>query len=119
MTALDLLRLVVVALALFTGGAIVAVLAFYLRQTWRRGRAPGAILARHVCEVSTGALFLIVGNGIAIYTQLGGPELIPRTGRLWLYLVGMLLLLSGVIEVGRLQRLRRAREPAGRHRPRP
>lgn len=119
MTSPDVLRTVVAGLAALTAGSTLFVLLLYLRQTWRLGRRPGAILARHVAEVSAGATCLIIGNGVAIYESIGATTG-PPPWRLTLYLVGMLLLLSGVIEVGRLQRdrRRRAREPAGRHRPR-
>lgn len=111
---IDTLRWIVSGLAVLTTGAALTVAAPYLVATWRNGRqAPGRILARHVVEVSVGTAGLAAGQGIASYSLLGGVELIPVTARLILFVVSLLLLLVGVLEVGAHQR-RRADRAADR-----
>jgi hypothetical protein len=114
-----LLRSLIGALALFTAGATTVLAARYLRATWRNGRrAPGRILARHVTEVAAGTDLLVIGFAWAMRAQLYGTRIDPSLGttiRLWMYLVGMVLLLAGVLDVGRYQRrMRRARVEAAR-----
>lgn len=113
MTGDVLLRVLIGSLALFTAGAVTVLAARYLQATWRNGRtAPGRILARHVVEVSAGTDLLVLGFAWAMRVQLYGTTIPPELGvtiRLWFYLVGMVLLLAGVLDIGRYQRLQRAR----------
>lgn len=118
--SLTMLRWVVATLACLTAGGTLAVMVRYLVATWRNNRkAPGRILARHVVEVSAGTSGLVIGYAIAIYSQLGGPEILPPGGRLLLYMFAMILLLAGVFDVGRYQRKRfqsaRSEPGTGRH----
>ena len=100
------LRLAIAVLAMLVVGSALVLAARYLLAAWRLGKAPGRILARHVVEVATGASGLALGYGTAVVVPLGGFELIPTTGRLWLYLVSMILLLTGIAEVSAYQRAR-------------
>lgn len=102
MSSTDLLRIVIPALACVVAGATVVVFARYTRQWWR-APAAGRATPRHVAEVSLGALGLVVGNGYAIYATVGEPGG-PPLSRLLLYLVSLLLLLVGVVDVGYLHR---------------
>lgn len=109
----DVLRFTVAALACLVAGST-AVIAFrYIAAAYRLGRAPGRILARHVAEVSAGTCGLVLGYAMAVYQQLGGWVPLGVVGRLWLYLVSMILLLVGVIEVGNHRR--REDRQSGRH----
>jgi hypothetical protein len=102
------LRITIGALALFTAGAVTVIAARYLVATWRNDRtAPGRILARHVAEVSLGTDLLVIGFAWAMRAQLYGSRIPAEVGitiRLWMYLVGMTLLLAGVLDIGRYQR---------------
>lgn len=110
MTA-DVLRGAVAVLAMLVVGSALVLAGRYLLAAYRLGRAPGRILARHVVEVALGTSGLALGYGIAVAVPLGGIELISATGRLWLYLVSMLLLLTGIAEVSSYQRTRARRYP--------
>jgi hypothetical protein len=104
LTEPDLLRVVVAALACLVAGATAVTAVRYIAASIRNRRAPGAILARHVAEVSIGTFGLVTGYALAVYAQLGGYELVDADGRLWIYLVSMLMLLIGVVEVGNYRR---------------
>jgi hypothetical protein len=112
-----LLRSAIGFLALFTAGAVTVIAGRYLRATWKNNRkAPGRILARHVTQVSIGVDLLVIGFAWAMRVQLYGTQIDPQLGttiRLWFYLVGMVLLLAGVLDIGRYQRrMRRSRVEA-------
>lgn len=117
MDTITALRWVVITLAMLTAGGALTVMVRYLVAAWRNGRkTPGRILARHVVEVSAGTSGLVIGYAIAIYAQLGGPELLGPGARLTVYLASMLLLLVGVFEVGHYQRKRSHSDAGtGRH----
>lgn len=102
----DILRLIVAILALFVAGSSAVTAVRYIWSAWKLGRAPGRILARHVAEVSAGTTGLVVGYASAIGEQLGARVSIPADARLWIYLVSMVLLLIGLVEVGTYQRVR-------------
>lgn len=107
----DVLRLTVGTLAMLVAGASIVTAVRYIRSAWRLGRTPGRILARHVAEVSLGTTGLVIGYAAAVVEQLGREVTLTAELRLWLYLVSMLLLLIGVVEVGYYQRTRARTHP--------
>jgi len=108
----DVLRVAVAILAVFVAGSTATITARYLRASWRLGRSPGRILARHVAEVAAGTTGLVTGYALAVLDQLNTTvTLVGPTGRLWIYLVSMVLLLVGVVEVGTYQRSRARSHP--------
>lgn len=107
----DVLRLVVAILAVFVAGCTATITVRYLRASWRLGRSPGRILARHVAEVAAGTTGLVSGYAAAVAEQLGRDVWFDADIRLWLYLVSMTLLLAGVVEVGTYQRARARSHP--------
>ncbi|WP_295819219.1 hypothetical protein [uncultured Deinococcus sp.] len=104
----NLLRYVVPSLAAVVSGALIVVLVTYARATVQLGRAPGALLLRHVVEVSAGTLGLVATAGAGVYDSIPGVDLAwpDLNTRLWLYLISMVLLLAAMVEVGNLQRQR-------------
>lgn len=102
----DVLRLLVAVLAVTVAGAALVTAARYGWAAIRLGRTPGRILARHVAEVALGTTGLVIGYAAAIGGDLGGQVLIPPLARQWMYLVSMLLLLVGLVEVAVYQTVR-------------
>lgn len=109
---IDVLRLTVGTLAVFVAGSSLVTAVRYFRASIRLGRSPGRILARHVGEVALGVTGLSVGYASAIGDQLGAEVSIPADARLWIYLVSMVLLLIGLVEIGTYQRARARAHPA-------
>lgn len=98
--------------ALFVAGLVTVTAARYLWAAWRnKGTAPGRILARHVAELALGNDLLVIGFAWAMRAQLYGTRINPELGitiRLWFYLIGMVLIAGGMLDVGRYQRKVRA-----------
>lgn len=112
MILVDVLRLAVIVLAVALVGSALSIAARYLLASWRLGRSPGRILARHVAEVALGVSGLAGGFAIALYDQLSGTAILSPTERLVIYLLSMILLIVGVVEVARYQQVRARNYPA-------
>ena len=102
MTA-DVFRLLVAGFGCIAIGSIAVVLVNYARA-WARAPRRGRALPRHVAEVSLGALGLIVGYGWIVYQRVGRETTLHWTSIL--FLAALLVLVIGVVDVGRLQNRR-------------
>lgn len=107
----EVLRLTVVILAALVVGSALMTAGRYLRAAIRLGHCPGRILARHVVEVALGTAGLAGGYAWAVYEGLALNLVGPPAVRLWLYVASMVLLLVGVLEIGRHQRNRTRDQP--------
>lgn len=107
----EVLRFAVVVLAMLVVGSTLVIAARYTRSALRLGRSPGRILAQHVALVAFGTSGLAGGYAWGVYEGLARETSGPPAVRLWLYLLSMLVLLIGVVEVGRYQRVRARQIP--------
>lgn len=105
-----LIRWIVAALAAVVSGAMFVVMVNYVLDAFRGGR--GALLARHVVEVTAGTFGLVATAGIGIYDGIPGEDVAWPTPevRLYLYLISMTLLFVALVEVGIYTQRRRAAE---------